>query len=56
MFKGKFLPVTRQSNKKIKRESFNNTISKMEYYKEVRENTNTILSHKPLSEYSKYEE
>ena len=56
MFKGKFLPVTRQSNKKIKRESFNNTISKMEYYKEVRENINTILSHKPLSEYSKYEE
>lgn len=57
MFKGKFLPVTRKSNEKIKRESFNNnTISKMEYYKEVRENINTILNHKPLSEYSKYEE
>lgn len=57
MFKGQFLPVTRKSNKKIKRESFNNnTISKMEYYKEVRENINTILNHKPLSEYSKYEE
>lgn len=57
MFKGRLLPITRKSNEKLNSKPFaDNTISKTDYYKQVRNNIINILNQNTPTEYTKYTE